>query len=194
MINMAAMGSLVASRGARQCASLAWRMLREPLSDALSQQSSSLTSMCPNNLERCVVKEFRTAARDGNFSMASRSLRRASRPNKPTQSSSRGRSTITADASTAVQEAAEEAKPTLRQLRILALHAAVPMIGFGIMDQTIMIQAGDLIDSTIGMRFALPTLAAAACGQVHIPPRQTRLLLSAATECWSPLYHAMPQP
>ena len=30
----------------------------------------------------------------------------------------------------------------------------------------VMIQAGDLIDNTIGVRFGLATLAAAACGQV----------------------------
>jgi len=59
-----------------------------------------------------------------------------------------------------------EGAPTLRQLKVLALHAALPMVGFGLMDQTIMIQAGDLIDSTIGSKLALPTLAAAACGQV----------------------------
>ena len=66
----------------------------------------------------------------------------------------------------AVEESIE--LPTWKQLRTLALHGAVPMVGFGIMDQTIMIQAGDFIDSTIGQSFALPTLAAAACGQVSI--------------------------
>jgi hypothetical protein len=40
------------------------------------------------------------------------------------------------------------------------------MSGFGIMDNTIMIQAGDLIDTTLGVRFGLTTLTAAACGQV----------------------------
>jgi hypothetical protein len=47
-----------------------------------------------------------------------------------------------------------------------AVAAAVPMVGFGIMDNSIMILAGDLIDSTLGVRFGLATLAAAACGQV----------------------------
>lgn len=56
--------------------------------------------------------------------------------------------------------------PALRQLRILFLQSAVPMIGFGLMDNTVMIQVGDLIDSTLGVALALPTLAAAACGQV----------------------------
>lgn len=60
----------------------------------------------------------------------------------------------------------EVVMPTWAQLRALAIQAAVPMVGFGIMDQTIMIQAGDLIDSTLGSKLALPTLYAAACGQV----------------------------
>lgn len=60
------------------------------------------------------------------------------------------------------------AAPTTRQLRVLAMHSALPMVGFGIMDQTIMIQAGDLIDTTLGAKLALPTLAAAACGQVSL--------------------------
>jgi hypothetical protein len=38
--------------------------------------------------------------------------------------------------------------------------------GFGFMDNLVMIQAGDLIDSTIGVRFGLSTLTAAAFGQV----------------------------
>lgn len=40
------------------------------------------------------------------------------------------------------------------------------MIGFGFMDNMVMIQAGDLIDNTIGVKFGLATLTAAACGQV----------------------------
>ena len=40
------------------------------------------------------------------------------------------------------------------------------MVGFGFMDNMVMIQAGDLIDNTIGVRFGLKTLAAAACGQI----------------------------
>ena len=40
------------------------------------------------------------------------------------------------------------------------------MIGFGFMDNLVMIQAGDLIDSTFGVTFGLSTLTAAAYGQV----------------------------
>mmetsp|Transcript_21179 Transcript_21179/g.38226 ORF Transcript_21179/g.38226 Transcript_21179/m.38226 type:complete len:294 (-) Transcript_21179:147-1028(-) len=57
-------------------------------------------------------------------------------------------------------------KPSREQLRAHFLRAAVPMIGFGFMDNTVMIQAGNAIDCTLGVRFGLSTLTAAAFGQV----------------------------
>lgn len=57
-------------------------------------------------------------------------------------------------------------KPTSTQLRVYALQCAVPMVGFGFMDNIIMIQVGDLIDSTLGVTFGLATITAAAMGQV----------------------------
>jgi len=42
----------------------------------------------------------------------------------------------------------------------------VPMIGFGFMDNTVMIHAGHAIDLTLGVTFGLSTMAAAACGQI----------------------------
>ncbi|CAN0263687.1 unnamed protein product, partial [Scytosiphon promiscuus] len=56
--------------------------------------------------------------------------------------------------------------PTRQQLRTLFMHSAVPMVGFGIMDNFVMLTAGDLIDNTFGVKFGLATLTAAACGQV----------------------------
>jgi len=40
------------------------------------------------------------------------------------------------------------------------------MVGFGFMDNTVMIQAGNAIDCTLGVSFGLSTLTAAAFGQV----------------------------
>lgn len=56
--------------------------------------------------------------------------------------------------------------PTFSQKRVYALQCAVPMIGFGFMDNVIMIQVGDLIDSTLGVTFGFATITAAAMGQV----------------------------
>jgi len=40
------------------------------------------------------------------------------------------------------------------------------MIGFGFTDQTVMLQAGNMIDCTLGVTFGLSTLTAAAFGQI----------------------------
>jgi len=53
-----------------------------------------------------------------------------------------------------------------RQLRSLFFVSMIPMIGFGIMDNFIMIQAGDYIDNAFGATLGIATLTAAAFGQV----------------------------
>lgn len=55
--------------------------------------------------------------------------------------------------------------PTNEQLRIVSFRAAIPMVGFGIMDNFVMITAGEAIDSTFGVAFGLSTMAAAGFGQ-----------------------------
>mmetsp|Transcript_28331 Transcript_28331/g.47015 ORF Transcript_28331/g.47015 Transcript_28331/m.47015 type:complete len:330 (+) Transcript_28331:124-1113(+) len=59
-------------------------------------------------------------------------------------------------------------KPKLswQQVQSILLSAAVPMIGFGFMDNFIMIQAGSMIDNTLGVQLGLATMTAAALGQV----------------------------
>ena len=52
------------------------------------------------------------------------------------------------------------------QARSLFLSAFVPMVGFGFMDQFIMVSAGSYIDNTLGVQLGLATMSAAACGQV----------------------------
>jgi hypothetical protein len=55
-------------------------------------------------------------------------------------------------------------EPTKEQLRNHFIANGLPMIGFGVMDQTVMIQAGNAIDCTIGVSLGLSTLTAAAVG------------------------------
>jgi GAF domain-containing protein len=43
---------------------------------------------------------------------------------------------------------------------------AVPMFGFGVMDNLVMIQAGEAIDASIGVTFGLATMTSAAMGQI----------------------------
>lgn len=55
--------------------------------------------------------------------------------------------------STEVQKTPENSpiqKPSKKQLRIHFFTAAIPMFAFGWMDNTVMIQAGELIDDSLG--------------------------------------------
>lgn len=55
-------------------------------------------------------------------------------------------------------------RPTSRQLYIVAMQAAIPMVGFGFMDNFLMLWFGEAIDCTLGAAFCLSTLAAAGLG------------------------------
>ena len=49
-------------------------------------------------------------------------------------------------------------------LRMVALQASIPFVGFGFMDNFVMILVGDQIDLTLGVAFGFSTMAAAALG------------------------------
>lgn len=57
-------------------------------------------------------------------------------------------------------------EPTKDQLRLVALQATIPFIGFGIMDNALMIIAGDAIDSSMCVTFGFSTMCAAAIGNI----------------------------
>ncbi|XP_013788564.2 transmembrane protein 65-like [Limulus polyphemus] len=54
--------------------------------------------------------------------------------------------------------------PTVQQLRAIGIHYALPFVGFGFLDNFIMIIAGDYIDTTIGLTLGISTMAAAGLG------------------------------
>ncbi|XP_023683727.1 transmembrane protein 65-like isoform X2 [Paramormyrops kingsleyae] len=64
------------------------------------------------------------------------------------------------------QEKLEAAPPTGAQLRYVLLHNAIPFVGFGFLDNAIMIAAGTQIELSIGVVFGLSTMAAAALGNL----------------------------
>ena len=57
-------------------------------------------------------------------------------------------------------------EPTHHQLYIVALHQAIPFVGFGIMDNAILILAGEVIDVYLGAALGLSTMCAAAIGNI----------------------------
>ncbi|XP_029929031.1 transmembrane protein 65-like [Myripristis murdjan] len=60
----------------------------------------------------------------------------------------------------------EMAPPTAAQLRYVLLHNAIPFIGFGFLDNAIMIVAGTQIELSIGVILGISTMAAAALGNL----------------------------
>merc|ERR1719401_853862 len=61
-----------------------------------------------------------------------------------------------------MQQKAEAAMPTRRQLVLFALNSAIPFVVFGALDNSIMILGGDVVDDLVGSTFQLSTLACAA--------------------------------
>jgi len=57
-------------------------------------------------------------------------------------------------------------EPTNRQLYVVALHQAIPFVGFGIMDNAILILAGEAIDVSLGVTLGISTMCAAAIGNI----------------------------
>ena len=57
-------------------------------------------------------------------------------------------------------------EPTKQQLRIVALHQAIPFVGFGIMDNSILLLSGEAIDMYLGVKLGISTVCAAALGNI----------------------------
>ncbi|XP_077271223.1 uncharacterized protein LOC143902313 isoform X1 [Temnothorax americanus] len=56
------------------------------------------------------------------------------------------------------------AEPTTKDLVLVAIANAIPFVGFGFLDNFIMIVAGDQIELILNQRFPISTMAAAALG------------------------------
>ncbi|CAH2285878.1 transmembrane 65 isoform X3 [Pelobates cultripes] len=64
------------------------------------------------------------------------------------------------------QEKLEVDPPTTEQLRHVFIHNALPFVGFGFLDNAIMIAAGTQIELSIGVILGISTMAAAALGNL----------------------------
>ncbi|XP_036597588.1 transmembrane protein 65 isoform X2 [Trichosurus vulpecula] len=63
-------------------------------------------------------------------------------------------------------EKLEAPPPSQAQLRYVFIHNALPFVGFGFLDNAIMIVAGTQIEMSIGIIFGISTMAAAALGNL----------------------------
>lgn len=66
--------------------------------------------------------------------------------------------TTTTTASKSTEALAEIPEPSRRALQLVALNTAIPFIGFGIMDNAILIIAGDAIDTSLGVLLGISTM------------------------------------
>lgn len=64
------------------------------------------------------------------------------------------------------QETLEPSPPTAAQIRYVLFHNAIPFVGFGFLDNAIMIAAGTQIELSIGVTLGISTMAAAALGNL----------------------------
>uniref|UniRef100_UPI0037E8DB2F transmembrane protein 65 n=1 Tax=Semicossyphus pulcher TaxID=241346 RepID=UPI0037E8DB2F len=64
------------------------------------------------------------------------------------------------------QETVEPSPPTAAQIRYVLFHNALPFVGFGFLDNAIMIAAGTQIELSIGVTLGISTMAAAALGNL----------------------------
>eukprot|EP01059_Diplonema_ambulator_P012000 TRINITY_DN2208_c0_g2_i1.p1 TRINITY_DN2208_c0_g2~~TRINITY_DN2208_c0_g2_i1.p1 ORF type:complete len:570 (+),score=234.20 TRINITY_DN2208_c0_g2_i1:140-1849(+) len=64
----------------------------------------------------------------------------------------------------ATQTGVEVEAPSGRELRLVAVTASIPFVGFGILDNMLMIICGDWIDTTLCVTLGFSTMAAAALG------------------------------
>ncbi|KAM6899625.1 transmembrane protein 65 [Xenentodon cancila] len=64
------------------------------------------------------------------------------------------------------QETLQPSPPTAAQIRHVLFHNAIPFIGFGFLDNAIMIAAGTQIELSIGVTLGISTMAAAALGNL----------------------------
>ncbi|XP_071368898.1 transmembrane protein 65-like [Centroberyx affinis] len=60
----------------------------------------------------------------------------------------------------------EPSPPSAAQIRYVLLHNAIPFVGFGFLDNAIMIAAGTQIELSIGVTLGISTMAAAALGNL----------------------------
>ena len=65
---------------------------------------------------------------------------------------------------TSSREAVPE--PSRHALQLVALNTAIPFIGFGFLDNAILIVAGDAIDTSLGVTLGISTMCAAALGNI----------------------------
>jgi len=110
----------------------------------------------------------RSAATSRRFltSAASRNTFSSKKTRQPFSHHLKNKSTLAIPQSSPATPRQQLQQLSREQISSLFWSAAIPMVGFGFMDNFIMITAGSAIDNSLGVQFGLATMTAAAIGQV----------------------------
>ena len=151
----------------RMTMSLLIRQRRQPLTQLswppLPKQSSSMMIRCLSSttIRKTKKSPATSTSSSTNIIHNPQRFRRRKLNVKYTNNSATSASGgLLSSPSNAVQE------PTKRELYIVALHQSIPFIGFGIMDNTVLILAGEAIDIELGAVLNISTMCAAAIGNI----------------------------
>lgn len=103
-----------------------------------------------------------------------------------------GRSGNPAAAAAAAVAPEHVPEPSKEDLRALILTTSIPFVGFGIMDNAILIIAGDAIDTSLGVLLGISTMCAAAIG--NIISDVAGIMLGTVVEDFCAKYLLLPTP
>ena len=93
-------------------------------------------------------------------------LKRANESCTTATAMSSSTATSSADSTSTETTVAVVPEPSVRDLRLVTINMAIPFVGFGIMDNSILILAGDMIDTSLGVALGISTMCAAAIGNI----------------------------
>ena len=129
------------------------------------QVKTSIVRPIASHVGKILDKEFARADVDGNQQLSALELRNWYKMKYPSFGLEAGLGT---GAREVVGEAAAGGvqEPSRKQLRQLAVMAGIPFIGFGFLDNAIMLVAGNQIEASMGVAFGITPLMAAGLGNM----------------------------
>ncbi|XP_020291486.1 uncharacterized protein LOC109858534 isoform X2 [Pseudomyrmex gracilis] len=145
------------------------RISSEEIAEALTkQQAKELTSKLTSEeraLFLAALKEFKSEEDKAGFEGQLAAIRWRSKFGRPSKLPSLGEVDPTGTYCPVPDDWLDRKyEPTTKDMVLVAIANAIPFVGFGFLDNFIMIVAGDQIESMLNRRFPISTMAAAALG------------------------------
>ncbi|XP_046767605.1 transmembrane protein 65 isoform X2 [Gallus gallus] len=150
---------LLPARGAPPGRALGTHPKKEPMEALNTAQGARDFIYSLHSTERsCLLRELHR--------FESIAIAQASRYPKPLVPLEKRAKEVVSPETTSASEKLEVAPPSPGQLRHVFFHNALPFVGFGFLDNAIMIAAGTQIELSIGVVLGISTMAAAALGNL----------------------------